>query len=251
MAAMGASSVFISYRRKLSWPLASLVRKDLIEHGFDTFMDVENLDSGEFPREILSQIDAREHFIVLLQPGSLNRIGKRGDWLREEIGFALLTDRNVVPVTADGFSLFSRGVKLPPDVARLPSFNAVSIEPGYFDAAMERLRTRFLKRPPKALPLPKLPAPVLAGRHGERSRIELTWSEVSGADEYLLEGSGPPIGSGIGSLQPFREIYRGPNRSYEGAPGSPGKWTFRVCANPSWRVGESGEWSNWVWVDWS
>ena len=123
-------------------------------------------------------------------------------------------------------------------MARLPSFNAVSIHPDFFDEAMERLRTRFLKRPPKALPLPKLPAPVLAGRHGERSRIGSTWSEVSGADEYLLEGSGPPIGSGIGSLQPFREIYRGPNRSYEGARGEPGEMDLPSLRQPLRRVRE-------------
>ena len=74
----------------------------LLEHRFDTFMDVENLDSGEFPRAILSQIEAREHFIVLLQPGSLDHIGEDGDWLRREIAHALAHGRNVVPVTATG-----------------------------------------------------------------------------------------------------------------------------------------------------
>jgi TIR domain len=141
----GGSSVFISYRRKHSETLALLIRKDLIEHGFDTFMDVENLDSGEFAQKILSQIEAREHFIVLLERGSLDRIGKHSDWLRREIAHALARNRNVVPVTADGFE-FRRDLKLPPDVARLPSLNAVPIQPGYFDAAMERLRTRFLTR---------------------------------------------------------------------------------------------------------
>ena len=100
---MGRRSVFISYRRQLSWSLAQLVRDYLIKHRFDTFMDVQNLDSGEFPRAILSEIEAREHFIVLLQPGSLDRIGEDGDWLRREIAHALAHDRNVVPVTANGF----------------------------------------------------------------------------------------------------------------------------------------------------
>jgi hypothetical protein len=140
-------SVFISYRRQLSESLALLIRKDLNEHRFDAFVDLENLDSGEFERKILSQIEAREHFIVLLQPGSLDRIREDDDWLRREIAHALAHDRNVVPVTANGFE-FRRDLVLPSDVARLPSLNAVPIQPGYFDAAMERLRTRFLKKPP-------------------------------------------------------------------------------------------------------
>ena len=138
-------SVFISYRRQLSESLALLVRRDLVEHRFDAFVDTENLDSGEFDQRILRQIEAREHFIVLLEPGSLDRIGQDGDWLRREIAHALAHGRNVVPLTK-GFE-FGRDLALPPDVARLPLFNAVPIQPGYFDAAMERLRTRFLKVP--------------------------------------------------------------------------------------------------------
>jgi hypothetical protein len=145
--------VFISYRRQLSESLALLIRKDLNEHRVDAFVDFENLDSGEFARKILTQIEAREHFIVLLQPGSLDRIGEDGDWLRLEIAHALACGRNVVPVTANGFE-FRRDLVLPLDVARLSSFNAVPIQPGYFDAAMERLRTRFLKKSPNpAIPL--------------------------------------------------------------------------------------------------
>src|SRR5690242_17043166 len=137
-------TVFISYRRKYSEPLARLVRDYLIRHGFDTFVDFECLDSGDFEKVILHQIEVRQHFIVLLQPGSLDRIREDGDWLHREIAQALAHGQNVIPVFADGFQ-FRRKPKLPPDVAKLPSLNAVTIPPVYFDAAMEMLRTRFLK----------------------------------------------------------------------------------------------------------
>jgi hypothetical protein len=158
-------SVFISYRRQLSWSLAQLVHDHLKKHRFDTFIDVENLDSGEFPTKILREIEAREHFIVLLQPGSLDHIGEDGDWLRREIAHALARGRNVVPVTADGFEL-RRDLTLPPDVAKLTEFNAVAIPPVYFDAAMERLRTRFLKQPPKPTTPPpaETPSPARLAR---------------------------------------------------------------------------------------
>jgi len=135
--------VFVSYRRHLSWAQATLIYNDLTTHGFDAFMDLRDLDSGEFDRAILDQIETRVHFVVLLVPGSLDRITQEGDWLRREIAHALAHDRNVVPVTADGFKFGD--LELPPDVARLPKFNAVSIHPGYFDPAMELLRVRFLK----------------------------------------------------------------------------------------------------------
>ena len=52
-------------------------------------MDVGSLGSGAFEPVILREIEARTHFLVLLEPGSLDRIGEPGDWLRREIAHAL------------------------------------------------------------------------------------------------------------------------------------------------------------------
>jgi len=260
-------SVFISYRRQLSWQLAQLVHRNLIEHDFDAFMDIKNLDSGEFDRRILSEIEARMHFIVLLEPGSLDRIGEDGDWLRREIAHALAHDRNVVPVTARGFEL-RRDLMLPPDVARLPSLNGVAVaqQPEYFNAAMKRLRTKFLKIPPKPAIPPRpvtrsdqrarvtqaprrpsssasaliLPAPQLTGERerGDAGWVRLSWSEVSGASEYVLERSNNSRGNF------FNEVYRGPDRSHNELP--PGFLAFsglryRVRADA---YGQAGRWSD-------
>jgi len=270
--------VFVSYRRQLSWQLAELVRKNLVEHDFDVFMDHKNLDSGEFDRRILSEIEARAHFIVLLEAGSLDRIDENGDWLRREIAHAIAHSRNVVPVFAEGFK-FRRDLVLPPEVAKLPSFNGVAVaaQPEYFNAAMKRLRTRFLKKPPKpaALPLtpqrpasvghagvgpsseassagaPVLPAPHLTGlrRLGGlgtlRPEVQLTWSEVPGADEYRLEREFRLERQVRGGLQRFEEVYRGPRRSYKDTydvlASAVVGWRYRVCACAS---GQKGRWSN-------
>jgi hypothetical protein len=278
--AVGGRSVFISYRRQLSETLALLVSRDLTEHKFDTFMDTENLDSGKFEQKILGQIEAREHFIVLLEPGSLDGIGEKGDWLRREIAYALAHGRNVVPVTAKGFE-FGGDLVLPPDVAELPSFQAVSIKSGYYPEGLKRLRKRFLKTPsrPAATPLPEtrsvfkrlepdrspfvitperlsnakfsvpvLPAPKLTSRAASPvGSVQLTWSEVSGAQEYVLEIARVKALYGR-HPKTFDEVYRGPNRSYYiAAP--PGGVTgdlffhYRVRASIS---GQAGEWSNTV-----
>ncbi|MET0188491.1 MAG: hypothetical protein ABW212_05795 [Pseudonocardia sediminis] len=57
-------TVFLSYRREVSWPLAQAVRGELVPHGFDVFVDTQNIDSGEFERVILREIERREHFLV-------------------------------------------------------------------------------------------------------------------------------------------------------------------------------------------
>ena len=161
---MEGRSVFISYRRQLSWQLARLVCDDLDKHGFDAFMDVKDLDSGEFDRRILGEIEARMHFVVLLQPGSLDRIGEDGDWLRREIAHALRHGRNVVPVTANGFE-FRRDRVLPPDVEKLPRLQVVIVgsQSELFPATMKLLRKQFLK--------PKLLTPLRpATRSDQRAR---------------------------------------------------------------------------------
>ena len=87
-------TVFISYRRDVSAFLARAVFADLKEHGYDVFMDVESIDSGTFDTIILNQIAARAHFIVILAPGTLERLNESGDWLHKEIERALELERN-------------------------------------------------------------------------------------------------------------------------------------------------------------
>jgi len=150
----GNRTVFISYRRAVSWATARLVFNDLVRHDFDVFMDVESIDGGHFERIVLAQIAARVHFVVLLEPGSLDRIAEEGDWLRREISHAITHGRNVVPVTASGFQMRA-DLTLPQDIAQLTSFNTVSVPHDYFDEAMRKLRERFLRPQAPQLAQPK------------------------------------------------------------------------------------------------
>lgn len=141
------ATVFISYRRSVSAFIARAVFMDLRQHGYNVFMDVESIDAGEFDRIILSQIAARAHFLVILTPGSIERCIEPGDWLRREIEAAIRLQRNVVPLLANGFTFDGTESILTGDLERLTHFNALNLPHEYFEAAMERLRTRFLKQP--------------------------------------------------------------------------------------------------------
>ena len=96
-------TVFLSYRRNYSWAIAHLVFQHLHQHGYDVFMDVESIDSGQFAPIILAQIAARAHFLVILTPGTLDGCQKPDDWLRREIEQAMELRRNIVPILADDF----------------------------------------------------------------------------------------------------------------------------------------------------
>ncbi len=138
-------TVFISYRRSVSRHLARAIALDLRIHGYDVFLDVDTIDNGEFDQIVLRQIALRTHFVLVLSRGSLERCAAEGDWLRREIETALHQKRNIVPILDAGFSFHAEARHLPPSLRDLPRFNGIPIYHFYFDAAMQTLRSRFLK----------------------------------------------------------------------------------------------------------
>jgi formylglycine-generating enzyme required for sulfatase activity len=139
-------TVFISYRRKdISWAL--LVYKYLTANGYDVFFDFTSISAGDFEQIIISNIKARAHFLVILTPTALDRCSEPGDWLRREIETAVNERRNIIPLFLDGFNFGTPFVseKLTGKLGELKRYNGLEVPAGYFDAAMERLRNRYLK----------------------------------------------------------------------------------------------------------
>jgi len=152
-------TVFISYRRtNLPWALA--IFQNLTTNGFDVFFDYEGVASGDFESVIVGNIRARAHFVLLLTPSALERCNEPGDWLRREIEAALESKRNTVPLMLEGFDFGTPDIarQLTGTLAALKSYNGLSIPPAYFMEAMERLRTRFLNVPLKAVLHPASPS---------------------------------------------------------------------------------------------
>jgi tetratricopeptide (TPR) repeat protein len=153
------NTVFISYRRSSGSFIARAIFEDLRTNGFDSFMDVESIDNGQFDTIILNQIAARTHFVLILSPGTLERCNEPGDWLRREIETAMYEKRNIVPVLVGDFTFNGTEKYLTGKLAELGRFNAVRMFHEYFDEAMERLRKRYLKAPQyETIPIKPVPA---------------------------------------------------------------------------------------------
>ena len=152
-------TVFICYRRT-NEPSAPAISQNLTHHGYDAFFDFNSIASGDFERVILGNIKARAHFVVLLTPSALERCGDSGDWLRREIETALDTKRNIVPIMLEGFDFDSPaiGSQLTGKLAGLRRYNALQVPSGYFDAAMEKVRTKYLNVPLDAVLHPTSPS---------------------------------------------------------------------------------------------
>lgn len=145
---MEQKTVFISYRRSTSKHLARSIYMELKSHGWDVFFDVNTIDSGDFDRIILNQIGARAHFILLVSEGSLARCANAGDWVLCEIQEAVRLERNIVPIVEEGASFSKEVGYLPSELgAIVGKKNALPLPHFFFDAAMDMLRTRFLKTP--------------------------------------------------------------------------------------------------------
>jgi hypothetical protein len=142
------NTVFISYRRAKSGYLPRAIYMDLTHHGWDAFFDIQNIDSGDFDRIILRQIAARAHFILLISHGSLERCLNEGDWVLREIEEAVRLDRNIVPIIQEGADFEREMSYLPAGLRKaVKKKNGLRLPADYFDEAMHRLRTRFLKTP--------------------------------------------------------------------------------------------------------
>lgn len=146
--ALIARTVFISYRRIDKWA-ALAVFKDLVQHGYDAFIDYDGIASGDFEASIIDNICARAHFVVLLTPSALDRCHRPDDWLRREIETAIAARRNVVPLLLDGFDFGDPKAarQLQGTLEPLRNYQALEVPDGYFDAAMDRLRDKFLATP--------------------------------------------------------------------------------------------------------
>jgi Flp pilus assembly protein TadD len=138
-------TVFISYRRT-NFYTALAVYQDLTAHGYDAFFDYQSIDSGNFSKVILENIESHAHFVVILSPSALERCSEPGDWLRREIETAIELKRNIVPLMMEGFDFGSPTTvqALSGNLATLNTYNGLRLYADYFFDAMEKLRTRFL-----------------------------------------------------------------------------------------------------------
>ncbi len=138
-------TIFLSYRRtNVPWALA--ISQGLTHNGYDVFLDFTGIAGGDFEAVILDNIHSRAHFLVLLTPSALERCGEPGDWLRREIEAALDSKRNIVPLMLEGFDFGTPSIanQLTGKLAALKKYNAMTVSAEYFDAAMDKLRNKFL-----------------------------------------------------------------------------------------------------------
>jgi hypothetical protein len=182
MMASQQKTVFISYRRSVTKYLALMLFKELQQRGYDVFWDIDGIGAGDFEKIIFEQIEAREHFIVLLAHGTLDRVFEPGDWFRREIEYAIETKRNIVPILIDGFQFSDAEKYLTGELSQLANYNALYLAQDYFDAAINKLTLRFFSS--------HLEVPIVTEVEPSASiqpPIDIVSRDVSVPDVYQLD----------------------------------------------------------------
>jgi len=205
---MQQKTVFISYRRALSKHLARSIYQDLKMNGWDVFLDVNTIDSGDFDRIILNQIGARAHFILLISPDSLKRCANPGDWVLREIEEAVRLNRNIVPIVEEGADFTREMGYLPTEVQAIVSKkNALPLPHFFFDPAMDMLRTRFLKTP-EYIRITDVPV-------GEQAEVQRRLQQVEAQASSPLPAQRSGEGPGVRAMQRARTFAGKRNRDWE------------------------------------
>ena len=81
-------SFFNSYRRSNGSNLASLIKKELDRKDLRVFVDVDNLEEGPFPDNLLEHIKNSRSFVLILTESALDRCINDlyvEDWVHKEV----------------------------------------------------------------------------------------------------------------------------------------------------------------------
>ncbi len=136
--------IFISYRREHGAETAKHLRDILVGKGYRVFFDTDSLRNGNFDTALFDVIKNCKDFIIILQPGTLDRCVNEGDWVRMELSCALQNNKNVIPILGSDFKFPET---LPEDINSVRYKNGIKVVLMYFDAVVEKLES-FLESTP-------------------------------------------------------------------------------------------------------
>lgn len=102
------------------------------------FLDVDGIDAGPYPQQLLSIIESTPSFIVILSPNCLQRCCNPDDSFFGEIAHAIANNRRIVPIVMPGFEMPNAN-ELPSGIKHLPIYQALRYDHQYFSEMVNKL----------------------------------------------------------------------------------------------------------------
>ena len=148
---MAQPRIFISYRRKPSAMLATLLARELKPRGIDAFVDTRRTDGGgPFPDRLLRAIEAADVFVCLLGEDTLD-----SEWVRREIQHAHNLGKILIPVFQERYAPPAEPAD--PDgyvhaLLQSDGVHVMDVKNIYVDQAIDTLATMIVNSVPRRGP---------------------------------------------------------------------------------------------------
>lgn len=150
---MSTKTVYISYVPSRSLYIAQPLFNGLIRLEYDVFMDIDE----DIAPASLRQVAAREHFVMILAPGVLDRAGAKDDRLTLDFEEAVRHKRNMVLLLTRDF-YFDRELGAVSGVmSHLPRIKSLRVNPNHMKSIINILDTEFFIKRAAAPPTPTPP----------------------------------------------------------------------------------------------
>ena len=144
---MAQPRIFISYRRKPSAMLATLLARELKTRGIDAFVDTRRTDGGgPFPDRLLRAIETADVFVCLLGEDTL-----ASDWVQREIQHAHNLGKILIPVFQESYTPPAEPAAIGSyvyDLLQSDGVHVMDVKNIYVDQAIDTLATMIHKSVP-------------------------------------------------------------------------------------------------------
>lgn len=143
---MSEKTVFISYRRdSIGSAFAGRIQCALKKEGYDVFVDVNSLGSGNYEEKINRAIPKKSHFLLIVTPNSLDDCSYEDDWIKKELILAYQTGRNIVPIYEESIDENKVLKNVDEDVTEIINrLNYIRIRHNGFDQDIQSLTNMFI-----------------------------------------------------------------------------------------------------------
>lgn len=120
------TDIFISYRREGAKTEAILLYCKLREAGYNVFLDLVCMHSGEFTEEIKRTISSCTDVILLVSPNCFRRCEDPNDCFRQEIEWALKEEKKITQILVNQRNYPE---KIPNSIQKLANMSAMEFPP--------------------------------------------------------------------------------------------------------------------------
>jgi TIR domain len=130
--------VFISYRRDGGASVAAFVHKELQSRGLRVFMDVKELETGDYKAAIEKNIKASKTFLLLVTETVF-----KSDSVLLEIKTALSSKTNILPIFINNLETFP---EIPESISKIGNINGITLNHRNFEDTLNELFTKITSR---------------------------------------------------------------------------------------------------------